>query len=79
MAAGAALLGHRGSLLAGMDRWAGAGATAAHGGSLPPRPLPLQAHFTAPSNVRRKLMSAPLSTELRNKYGVSSGRRAGAA
>ena len=35
-------------------------------------PLPLQAHFTAPSNVRRKLMSAPLSTELRNKYGVSS-------
>ncbi|KDD73907.1 hypothetical protein H632_c1741p0, partial [Helicosporidium sp. ATCC 50920] len=31
-----------------------------------------KAHFTAPSNVRRKLMSAPLSTELRGKYGVRS-------
>ncbi|PRW60014.1 60S ribosomal L26-1 [Chlorella sorokiniana] len=31
-----------------------------------------KAHFTAPSSVRRKLMSAPLSTELRNKYGVRS-------
>jgi len=34
--------------------------------------LLLQAHFTAPSNVRRKLMSAPLSTELRNKLSVRS-------
>ena len=32
-----------------------------------------QAHFTAPSNLRRKLMSAPLSTELRTKYNVSRG------
>lgn len=32
----------------------------------------LQAHFSAPSNVRRKLMSAPLSRELRTKYTVSS-------
>ena len=31
----------------------------------------LQAHFSAPSNVRRKLMSAPLSKELRTKYSVS--------
>ena len=31
-----------------------------------------QAHFSAPSNVRRKLMSAPLSRELRTKYTVSS-------
>ena len=30
----------------------------------------LQAHFSAPSNVRRKLMSAPLSRELRTKYTV---------
>ena len=30
-----------------------------------------QVHFSAPSNVRRKLMTAPLSTELKNKYGVS--------
>merc|ERR1712226_450548 len=29
-----------------------------------------KAHFTAPSSVRRKLMSAPLSAELRQKYGV---------
>ncbi|CAH1961178.1 unnamed protein product [Acanthoscelides obtectus] len=27
-------------------------------------------HFTAPSHVRRKLMSAPLSKELRQKYNV---------
>ncbi|CAD7701460.1 unnamed protein product [Ostreobium quekettii] len=27
-------------------------------------------HFTAPSHVRRVLMSAPLSAELTNKYGV---------
>merc|ERR1711981_1284119 len=28
--------------------------------------------FTAPSHVRRKLMSAPLSKDLRQKYGVRS-------
>jgi hypothetical protein len=32
----------------------------------------LQAHFSAPSSERRKLMSAPLSTELRNKHQVHS-------
>ncbi|VFQ81109.1 unnamed protein product [Cuscuta campestris] len=31
-----------------------------------------KAHFTAPSSVRRVLMSAPLSTELRSKYNVRS-------
>merc|ERR1719392_385057 len=31
-----------------------------------------KAYFTAPSNVRRKLMSAPLSKDLRNKYNVRS-------
>merc|ERR1711964_451822 len=31
-----------------------------------------KAHFTAPSNVRRKLMSAPLSTELKSKYNCRS-------
>ncbi|KAL4535723.1 hypothetical protein Ndes2526B_g06606 [Nannochloris sp. 'desiccata'] len=31
-----------------------------------------KAHFTAPSSERRKLMSAPVSTELRNKYNVRS-------
>ncbi|XP_072981364.1 large ribosomal subunit protein uL24y-like [Typha angustifolia] len=31
-----------------------------------------KAHFTAPSSVRRVLMSAPLSTELRTKYNVRS-------
>ena len=31
-----------------------------------------KAHFSAPSNVRRKLMSAPLSKELRTKYSVRS-------
>eukprot|EP00798_Chlamydomonas_sp_ICE-L_P030439 gene30439-35449_t len=31
-----------------------------------------KAHFTAPSSERRKLMSAPLSVELRNKYSVKS-------
>eukprot|EP00890_Picochlorum_soloecismus_P000429 jgi/Picsp_1/1387/NSC_04866-R1_protein len=31
-----------------------------------------KAHFSAPSNVRRKLMSAPLSAELRNKLSVRS-------
>ncbi len=29
-------------------------------------------HFTAPSSVRRKLMSAPLSKELRQKHHVRS-------
>jgi len=29
-----------------------------------------KAHFTAPSNVRRKLMSAPLNKELKEKHGV---------
>ncbi len=29
-------------------------------------------HFEAPSHVRRRLMSAPLSKELRQKYGVRS-------
>jgi large subunit ribosomal protein L26e len=27
-------------------------------------------HFTAPSHIRRRLMSAPLSKELRQKYAV---------
>ncbi|KAH7658406.1 Ribosomal protein L26/L24 eukaryotic/archaeal protein [Dioscorea alata] len=31
-----------------------------------------KAHFTAPSSVRRVLMSAPLSIDLRNKYSVRS-------
>jgi len=31
-----------------------------------------KAHFTAPSSVRRILMSAPLSSDLRNKYNVRS-------
>uniref|UniRef100_A0A7S1XEL1 Large ribosomal subunit protein uL24c n=1 Tax=Compsopogon caeruleus TaxID=31354 RepID=A0A7S1XEL1_9RHOD len=31
-----------------------------------------KAHFTAPSHVRRKLMSAPLSSELRQKHNVRS-------
>merc|ERR1719502_635391 len=31
-----------------------------------------KAHFTAPSSVRRKLMSSPLSAEMRNKYGVNA-------
>ncbi|KAK9804942.1 hypothetical protein WJX73_001286 [Symbiochloris irregularis] len=29
-----------------------------------------KAHFTAPSSVRRKLMSSPLSADLRNKHSV---------
>ena len=29
-------------------------------------------HFTAPSHIRRKIMSAPLSKDLRKKYGVRS-------
>lgn len=29
-------------------------------------------HFTAPSHIRRRLMSAPLSKELRQKYNVKS-------
>jgi large subunit ribosomal protein L26e len=31
-----------------------------------------KAHFTAPSSVRRKLMSAPLCKDLRQKYNVRS-------
>lgn len=31
-----------------------------------------KAHFTAPSSVRHKLMSAPLSTELKAKYNVNA-------
>merc|ERR1712217_455549 len=31
-----------------------------------------KSHFTAPSHIRRKIMSAPLSTELRAKYNVRS-------
>ncbi|TGZ82164.1 ribosomal protein L24 [Ascodesmis nigricans] len=31
-----------------------------------------KAHFSAPSSVRRTIMSAPLSKELREKYGVRS-------
>lgn len=31
-----------------------------------------KAHFSAPSSVRRVIMSAPLSTELRQKYKVRS-------
>ncbi|CAK0784394.1 60S ribosomal protein L26A [Coccomyxa viridis] len=31
-----------------------------------------KAHFSAPSNVRRKLMSAPLARELRTKYSVGA-------
>lgn len=31
-----------------------------------------KAHFSAPSSVRRVLMSAPLSAELRSKYNVRS-------
>eukprot|EP01116_Phalansterium_solitarium_P011844 TRINITY_DN27666_c0_g1_i1.p1 TRINITY_DN27666_c0_g1~~TRINITY_DN27666_c0_g1_i1.p1 ORF type:complete len:166 (-),score=59.38 TRINITY_DN27666_c0_g1_i1:81-515(-) len=31
-----------------------------------------KAHFTAPSNVRRVIMSAPLAKELRTKYNVRS-------
>jgi len=29
-----------------------------------------KAHFTAPSHIRRKIMSAPLSKDLRTKYNV---------
>ena len=29
-------------------------------------------HFSAPSHIRRRLMSAPLSKELKTKYGVRS-------
>merc|ERR1712217_25539 len=31
-----------------------------------------KAYFTAPSHIRRKLMSAPLSKDLRNKHAVRS-------
>merc|ERR1711935_569169 len=29
-------------------------------------------HFTAPSHIRRKLMAAPLSKDLRSKYGIKN-------
>merc|ERR1712216_925907 len=29
-----------------------------------------KAHFSAPSSVRRKIMSSPLSSELKTKHGV---------
>ena len=35
----------------------------------PPTPPEKQAHFSAPSDQRRKLMAAPLSKELREKHG----------
>lgn len=31
-----------------------------------------QRHFNAPSHIRRKMMSSPLSKELRQKYNVRS-------
>ena len=31
-----------------------------------------KAHFTAPSHIRRKLMSAMLSKDLKSKHGVRS-------
>eukprot|EP00916_Digyalum_oweni_P027275 GHVL01044711.1.p1 GENE.GHVL01044711.1~~GHVL01044711.1.p1 ORF type:complete len:135 (+),score=10.01 GHVL01044711.1:45-449(+) len=31
-----------------------------------------KAHFTAPSHIRRRIMSSPLSKDLRQKYGVRS-------
>ncbi|KAJ3030960.1 UNVERIFIED_CONTAM: 60S ribosomal protein L26 [Siphonaria sp. JEL0065] len=31
-----------------------------------------KAHFSAPSHIRRKIMSAPLAKELRDKYKVRS-------
>jgi large subunit ribosomal protein L26e len=31
-----------------------------------------KAHYDAPSSVRRTIMSAPLSKELRDKYNVSN-------
>merc|ERR1719199_2461345 len=31
-----------------------------------------KAHFSAPSSVRRKIMSSPLSSELKTKHGVRS-------
>jgi len=36
-----------------------------------------KAHFSAPSSERRKIMSAALSPELRNKYGVRLGSSPG--
>eukprot|EP00386_Alphamonas_edax_P001709 GDKI01005129.1.p1 GENE.GDKI01005129.1~~GDKI01005129.1.p1 ORF type:complete len:150 (-),score=56.84 GDKI01005129.1:153-575(-) len=38
----------------------------------PPRRKSRKAHFSAPSSERRKIMSAPLSKELRQKYNVRS-------
>jgi large subunit ribosomal protein L26e len=34
-----------------------------------------KAHFTAPSSVRRKIMSSPLNDDLRKKHGVRRGCR----
>ncbi len=31
-----------------------------------------KAHFNAPSHLRRRIMSAPLSKDLRQKHGVRS-------
>uniref|UniRef100_A0A914RC36 60S ribosomal protein L26 n=1 Tax=Parascaris equorum TaxID=6256 RepID=A0A914RC36_PAREQ len=31
-----------------------------------------KAHFNAPSHIRRKLMSAPLTKDLRTKHGIRS-------
>jgi hypothetical protein len=40
-----------------------------------PHLLHTQAHFTAPSSERRKLMVAPLSQELKNKHQVRTPGR----
>ncbi|OAY67016.1 60S ribosomal protein L26-1 [Ananas comosus] len=42
------------------------------GGAMKYNPRCRKAHFSAASSVRRVLMSAPLSSELRSKYGVRS-------
>ncbi|VDD94344.1 unnamed protein product [Enterobius vermicularis] len=31
-----------------------------------------KAHFNAPSHIRRKIMSSPLTKDLRNKHGIKS-------
>ena len=38
-----------------------------------------KAHFSAPSSERRKIMSCPLSSELKQKYSVRGSRQAYAA
>ena len=43
------------------------------------KPLCVQAHFTAPSSARHKLMSAPLASELRTKYSVSLQQPSGSS